>query len=87
VCVRVYVCVCVCVCLCACTCGVDVKVGGAVGDRAHGVEAGPFGRDLGGVAQRLVHRHLERTFGDRLAGEHHRHLGNHNQYHPETPQT
>lgn len=56
------------------TCGVDVKVGGFVGDVPQGFEARSFGRDLGGVSQGLVHIHLKRTLWDLLAGKQHGHL-------------
>ena len=51
------------------TCGVDIEVGGFVGDVARGIEANALGRDLAGVAQGLLHAHLERTLGDLLACE------------------
>ena len=60
------------------TCSVDVKVGGFVGDVAHRFDSWTFDRDFGGVAERLVHIHLERTFGNWLTGKQHRHLGNKN---------
>lgn len=60
------------------TCSVDVKVCGFVGDVAHRFDSWAFDRDLGGVAQCLVHVHLKWTFGNRLACKQHRHLGNSN---------
>lgn len=66
------------------TCSVDVKVGRFVGEVAHGFDSRAFDRDLGGVAERLVHIHLERTFGNWLTGKQHRHLGNKNNKYSET---
>ena len=57
------------------TCGVDVKVGGLVGDVARGIESHTLGRDLAGVSQGLLHTHLKRTLGNLLACEQHRYLG------------
>lgn len=60
------------------TCSVDVKVGGFVGDVAQRFDSRALGRDLGGVAQCLVHVHFKWTLGNLLACKQHRHLGNQN---------
>lgn len=64
------------------TCRANIEVGGFVGDVAHGLDAGAFHRDLGGISQRFVHVHLKRTFRNLLARKQHGHLGNRNQSHP-----
>lgn len=56
------------------TCGANLEVGGFVGNVAHGFDSRAFHCDLGGVSQRLVHVHFERTLGDLLASEQHSHL-------------
>lgn len=66
------------------TCSEDVKVRGFVGDVAHWFDSWAFDRDLGGVAQRFVHIHLKRAFGNLLACKQHRHLGNREIGDPET---
>lgn len=66
------------------TCSVNVEVRGFVGDVAHRFDSWTFDGDLRGVSQRLVHSHLEWTFGNLLACEQDCHLGHENNNYPET---
>lgn len=56
------------------TSGVDVKVGGLVGHVPHGVQAGPAGVHLAGVAQSFGYVHRVGTLVGVLTSKQHFHL-------------
>lgn len=56
------------------TCSANLKVGGFVGNVAHGFNSRAFHCDFRGVSKRLVHVDFKWTFGDLLACKQDGHL-------------